>query len=38
MNKNIKTSKIGVAAAILGSMILSSSTDFGLFTDADKYL
>lgn len=26
MNKNIKTSKIGVAAAILGSMILSSST------------
>ena len=26
MNRNIKTSKIGVAAAILGSMILSSST------------
>lgn len=26
MNKNIKTSKIGVTAAILGSMILSSST------------
>ncbi len=26
MNKNTKTSKIGVAAAILGSMILSSST------------
>ena len=26
MNKNTKTSKIGIAAAILGSMILSSST------------